>query len=211
MDKIHYFYKTTNLINSKYYYGSGSSIKPYFGSGVNIIRAVKKYGIDNFKTDRLRFFETREDAYLFEGRFLKLYKISEDKNSYNIKNSGTGGDTFTNNPNKESIRNKQSIIHKEILKDPERRSLCNSFRNLTEDELIERTKIWSDAAKGSKNGRYKYDQKVGQYDKEGNLIKIWDDCCEASTSTGISHKYILGRCKTENNKTYKGFIWKFVE
>ena len=41
-DKIFYFYKTTNLINGKFYYGSGSIKKPYYGSGINVIRAVKK-------------------------------------------------------------------------------------------------------------------------------------------------------------------------
>ena len=210
MDKIYYFYKTTNLINGKYYYGSGSSIKPYFGSGVNIIRAVKKYGIGNFKTDRLRFFETREDAYLFEDRFLKLYKISGDKNCYNIKNSSLGGDSFTNNPNKEMIREHYRESRINQMKDPERRALCNAFRNLTEDELIERTKVWSDAAKGSKNGRYKYDQKVGQYDQEGNLIKIWDDVSTIGREPSYTHKYVLMCCKG-NLKTHARFIWKFLE
>lgn len=110
----YYFYKTTNLINGKYYYGSSTleRYKNYLGSGKIITRALNKYGKENFKHEKLKFFETREEAFLFEARFLKIFKVSEDKNSYNIKNEGLGGDTFTNNPNKEQIRKKISDHHK---------------------------------------------------------------------------------------------------
>ena len=37
-----YFYKTTNLINNKIYYGSGCR-ENYLGSGVHLHYAIKKY------------------------------------------------------------------------------------------------------------------------------------------------------------------------
>ena len=88
-----YFYKTTNLINGRYYYGSGSK-KNYLGSGKILLEAISKYGKDNFKIEILKYFNNRKDAFLFEDKFLKLFKISEDPNSYNIKDSAVGGATI---------------------------------------------------------------------------------------------------------------------
>jgi group I intron endonuclease len=85
-----YFYKTTNLINGKFYYGSGSRPN-YLGSGVRLTRAIKKYGKENFHIEKLRFFKTREDAYYYEDRFLKLHKINSLVESYNLINSGDTG------------------------------------------------------------------------------------------------------------------------
>lgn len=91
--KSNYFYKTTNLINGRYYYGSGSR-KQYLGSGKILLEAIDKYGKENFKVEILRQFDTREKAFKFEDRFLKLFKISEDLKSYNIKDSSIGGATI---------------------------------------------------------------------------------------------------------------------
>ena len=42
-------YKTTNLINNKIYIGQDSHNNPkYLGSGLNIIKSIKKYGKENF-------------------------------------------------------------------------------------------------------------------------------------------------------------------
>jgi hypothetical protein len=210
MDKKFYFYKTTNLVNSKYYYGSGSSQKPYYGSGTNIIRAIKKYGINNFHTECLRFFETRKEAYQFENRFLRIHKISSDPNSYNIKDSGLGGDPFTNNPNKEIIRENYRASMKKQLSDPKRRELCNAFKNLTPEEREARRKVWSDAATGKKNGRYKYNQKVEQLDKNGNLIKVWEDICTITKENKtLYHKYLVHCCKGKL-KSHGGYRWRWI-
>jgi hypothetical protein len=48
---FYYFYKITNKINGKYYYGvhSTNNIEDgYMGSGVVITKAYEKYGIGNF-------------------------------------------------------------------------------------------------------------------------------------------------------------------
>ena len=47
-------YKTTNLINGKIYVGKDYKNKPtYYGSGIQIIRAIRKYGRINFKKEIL--------------------------------------------------------------------------------------------------------------------------------------------------------------
>lgn len=102
-----YFYKTINTINGKYYYGSGSK-SGYIGSGTILAQAITKYGKENFETHILREFDTRDQAFAFEDRFLKLYNIAQDPMAYNIKNEAKGGDTYSNHPDLENIRIKLS-------------------------------------------------------------------------------------------------------
>ena len=103
---MYYFYKTTNTINGRFYYGSGSR-EVYIGSGLSLDLARKKYGDENFIHERLRFFNSRKEAFAFEDRFLKLFKISSIPQSYNIIDSAFGGDNFTNHPYKEAIIEKR--------------------------------------------------------------------------------------------------------
>ena len=49
--KYHFLYKTTNLINNKYYYGMHSTYKlddGYLGSGKRLRYSIRKYGKENF-------------------------------------------------------------------------------------------------------------------------------------------------------------------
>jgi hypothetical protein len=87
-------YLTTNLINGKQYIGSSSFNRPsYFGSGVDISKAIKKYGKSNFKKEILW---EGDDSLKFkiEGELLVQFDVLNNKNFYNktIKAVGlTGG------------------------------------------------------------------------------------------------------------------------
>jgi len=59
----HFLYRTTNLINGKFYIGihsTGNISDGYLGSGTYLKRSIKKYGKENFKLEILEFFETRD-------------------------------------------------------------------------------------------------------------------------------------------------------
>jgi len=100
-------YKIINISNNKIYVGQDSkNRKDYFGSGLLIKKAIKKYGIENFKKEILEecnktIANERETFWIRE---LKSYDRSV---GYNISNGAFGGDTITNNENKEAILEKK--------------------------------------------------------------------------------------------------------
>ena len=63
-EKYHYIYKTTCIINNKYYIGmhSTSNINDgYIGSGKRLKYSINKYGIENHICEKLEFFLNREE------------------------------------------------------------------------------------------------------------------------------------------------------
>lgn len=93
-----YIYKTTNLVNGKIYIGQHKSQvfdRDYHGSGKLIRRAFEKYGIENFKTELLKWCETRSDINKYEKIYIYIYHSNDLVVGYNISKGGDGGDTFS--------------------------------------------------------------------------------------------------------------------
>ena len=92
--KYNYFYKITNNINNHFYYGVHSTDNlndGYMGSGKRLHYAYKKYGIENFTKEILKFFNTAKDAYEYESEIVSETLI-KDPNCYNISHGGFGGE-----------------------------------------------------------------------------------------------------------------------
>jgi len=99
-------YKTTNLINGKTYIGKSTKDDPkYFGSGLLLRKAIHKYGIENFKKEIICVCSSIEEMNEKEKFWINEYS---GENSYNIATGGEGGDTLTNNPNLDKIKQKIS-------------------------------------------------------------------------------------------------------
>lgn len=91
--KYHYFYKITNKINNHFYYGvhnTNNLEDGYMGSGKRLHIAYKKYGIENFKKEILKFFNTSKEAFEYEAEIV-TEELVKDDNCYNIQQ---GGKTF---------------------------------------------------------------------------------------------------------------------
>ena len=129
----HYVYETTNLINGKKYIGKRSCKCPieedkYMGSGVYLLRAIRKYGVDNFKKRIIKTFLTEEDAYFFEKE--EISKVNADINDryYNIAMGGKGGICGLNVS--EETRKKLSIASKgRTCSEETRKKISNSHKN----------------------------------------------------------------------------------
>lgn len=88
--KYHYFYKITNLINGKYYYGVHNTYNlndGYMGSGTRISYAINKYGVQSFIKEILMFFDTQEEAFEYESKIVTEDLVKDD-NCYNQKCGG---------------------------------------------------------------------------------------------------------------------------
>ena len=93
--KYHYFYKITNRINHKYYYGIHSTNNlddGYMGSGTSLHKAYEKYGMENFVKEILKFFPTRKDASDYE-RDIVNESLIKNNECYNIRLGGDNGTT----------------------------------------------------------------------------------------------------------------------
>ena len=91
-EQYHYCYETVNQINGHYYRGKCSTkdyTLYYPGSGKLLKYALKKHGKENFKTEIIKFFDTSEEAYAFEKKFVVVNTV--DPNSYNLMPGGDGG------------------------------------------------------------------------------------------------------------------------
>jgi len=101
-------YKTTNKINGKIYVGKDSKDKfNYYGSGLILKRAIKKYGIKNFEKEILQECSSQKELNEAEKYWIQK-ENSLVPNGYNIAFGGAGGDTISKNPNKNLISKKIS-------------------------------------------------------------------------------------------------------
>ena len=101
MNKFGYIYLTTNTVNNKKYIGKKESttfVSDYFGSGVNITRAIKKYGKDQFTVKVLHWCYSLEELNTKEKEYIKIANAIESKEYYNIAPGGDGGDIVSNLP-----------------------------------------------------------------------------------------------------------------
>lgn len=103
-------YKTTNLINGKYYFGKHQTENlqdNYLGSGVTISEAIEKYGKVNFSKEIIHIFEDEISMNLKEIELI-TDAIINDPLSYNLTGGGEGGPHFKgrhhSNETKENIR-----------------------------------------------------------------------------------------------------------
>lgn len=89
-----YIYLTTNNINGKQYIGQhkGDPNDNYLGSGLGIMRAIKKYGKENFTKTILCYCNTREEADEQERYYIQKYNAVNSSRFYNAMEGGTGGD-----------------------------------------------------------------------------------------------------------------------
>jgi hypothetical protein len=117
MNKIHYVYLTTNLINGKQYVGDHTinikEKKYYIGSGDIFLKACKKYGEYNFFKEILEWFKTRKEAFNAQEKYIKQFDTLSP-NGYNISPTGGHGTNggYLSKETKKKISDKQKGIPK---------------------------------------------------------------------------------------------------
>lgn len=167
-------YKITNNINSKIYIGKDTkNNEKYFGSGILIKRSIKKYGIENFSKDILEECDNYDELNRNEIKWISYFNSTNKNIGYNITSGGDGGDTFTNNPNKDEYSNNKSETFKKLWKNKTYRN--NVIKSKTGLKRTEETK--KKMSNSSKN-------KPKSDSHKKSLSKAWD-------KRKIEHPYMI--------------------
>ena len=183
-----YIYLTTNLLNGKIYIGLSkfdSEENPdYLGSGCLILKAIQRYGSENFKKEILEICSSQEELCEKERYWIDKYKSNHRGVGYNICEGGTWGDNWTNNPNKKELREKfkelnggeknpnygrkWTLEQKEALSLKRRKNptLIDKTTGLNVAQLPETRKRLSEQKKGIKNPNACYWKLISPEGKE---------------------------------------------
>lgn len=189
--RFHFTYKTTNLINDRYYLGMHSTNRlddGYLGSGKRLYYELNKYGRDNFKFEILEQFNSREELVQAEIKLITEQHV-ENPNCLNLKSGGSGG--FS----KENWKKGQiasSNIMKERWKD-------DAYR---EKMLFLRTE---GIKKAHREGKFKHDNFKGKKHTPETIEKMKEskkDQGKGSTNSQYGTCWITN--EVENKKIYKG-------
>lgn len=93
--KYHFIYKTTNLLNGKYYIGMHSTDNMddgYLGSGKRLRYSIRKHGEGNHEREILEFVDSREELKKREEEIVNLNEIAKVE-CMNLVVGGEGGFT----------------------------------------------------------------------------------------------------------------------
>lgn len=160
---FHTIYKTTNLINGKYYFGYHKTKNPndeYLGSGKYIRNAVAKYGVANFKKDVLFVYLDATSAFGKEAELVEAFR--NDPLCMNLRQGGLGGFDF--------INQNGLAVTEEVLK---RRAA--SQRGQKRPKLAEqnRNRVWTEKDKRLNSERQKGQKRSAT--AEANRNRVWSE------------------------------------
>lgn len=177
--QYHYFYKITNLINNHFYYGvhnTNNLNDGYMGSGKRLQYAYKKYGIENFKKEILKYFNTKEEAYEYESIIVNEELIN-NKECYNIVTGGKGSfPKQCNDPNNIRVKDLNGNCFVTTKDDP--RWLNGELVGLTKGTAVFRNKITKETKSLEINNvdlniwEFIHCHKVNVKDKYGNYLQV---------------------------------------
>ena len=142
-----YIYKIYFPAKGKCYIGQTDDLQRRMAQHLRknsaVCHALHKY--DDWQVSVLHTCKTREVANTLEIEEIRNYN-SIAPNGYNLTRGGEGGDTFTNNPNKEERREKirQASLRENLSSETlEKRNKAHSKENLSSETLEKMSKAHS--------------------------------------------------------------------
>lgn len=143
----------------------------------------KKYGLENFKTEKLAVCNTQEEAWELEKKFIAELD-TKYPNGYNMSDGGKGVPNVY-------ITEEHKKIMSEALKDIKR---SEEFKQKVSESLKNNPKI---------------SNKVYQYTPDGELVKIWESTKECGRN-GFDQSRVAEICRgSKRRKMHKGYKWSY--
>ena len=175
--------------------------------------AIQKYGWDNIKHEILAEHLTNDEACLMEQLLINILKSSESEYGYNIQRGG-----YSTSPknlkkinqydlNGTYIKTWESVVEaaKSIKRFPtDISAVCKNQRKSAGGFMWKFYDEYSDCTNIDSYNPILL--KVGQYDLDGNLIKIWNSIKEASEYLNIKYDNIQIAAFVPNRQT-GGYLW----
>lgn len=192
---INYVYKTTNLNNNKFYVGvktnSNHHDDGYFGSGLILNKAIKKYGINSFKKEILWCYGTPVECFKKEAEIVTENFIKR-KDTYNIALGGKGGNLGDLCNKKKSIKLKGHKLSEQTklkigLKNKGNKVRLGSTHSEQTKKLISKIRKTLGIAKGQRNPMF------GKQHTTETKIKMR----KPHKSTGPKYRLSCLTCKKE--------------
>lgn len=202
--KHHFIYKTTNLINGKYYIGmhSTNNLKDgYLGSGKKLRSSINKYGVENFKCEILEFLTDRDSLVKREKEIVNE-ELLKDPYCMNLMCGGHGGFISIEQQQRRSIAGGIAFSNK-LKADSELKSRYQEHGRLQMKRLYELGKVKHDNFKGKFHSN-ETKQKMSISSKGkciGDANSQFGTCW---ITNGIDNKKI----KKENLETFINLGWK---
>jgi group I intron endonuclease len=162
-------------------------------------RQYNKYGNPIFEV--LEEVVRIEEMHQLEEKWIN--KIGE----LNGVKSAVGGDRVS------QLTGQRRERWKEKLKNRPKNHNTSCFKDLTLEEREDRLRVWSEAKRGSKNGRYIHNRnQIEQIDKKTReVIHTYKDLCEVE-SAGFERRNVLNCLnKKKSFNSCKGFIWRWKD
>lgn len=213
--KLFYVYKITNTLNGKAYVGkhvSSSLNDSYFGSGVAIKKAIKKYGIENFKKEILELCNDMD--HLSDREIFHIEKECTYSKGYNLTKGGDGckGLKFS-----EEARMKISLSNKKKYQDnPNLRKAIsaraklrvgdkNTFygKKLSKEHIDKMTKARVKAITGGLNP-----SAVKVRCIENGII--FDTAKDAAIFCKLKYSTTILKCAKGERKKAGGYTWELI-
>lgn len=197
-------YKTTNLINGKFYVGKDSKNDPnYLGSGLILNRSIKKHGRENFKKEILEKCNSEDHLNEREKYWIAELKCRERSDCYNIGQGGLGGDNITYHPKRAEFKEKMKIINSTQNGMYGKKHKESTHEKMKEKAVDRFGKQWHIDRYGEEEGLKKYEARNANL-KTNRLAN--DNPAYIHISQDDITKFIV-----ENKKCTLKDIWKHFE
>jgi|SRR5690625_371670 len=222
-------YKLTNISNGKIYIGQSKDIANRMKLHIKdskrindkrgdfpLYESMRRHGHEKFKLDIIEVCEV-DELNEREMYYISLYNSTDKDVGYNqTKYSYAFQDPAiaeeSHSPEIMAMHGKRiREWNLKQWKDPKYREMKSRASSELQKERLKNPVYLEEKTKQLKQATDKMKRRVGQYDKEGNLIAAFEGTREAERAMELSNDTIGKVCRgVKYRKTAKGYVWKYL-